>query len=359
MKARHEMPTADNLKPNIFIVGAARSGTTSLWQYLRQHPDIYMPEDELYKEPGYFAAPGVHMGFDNYMNIFPDDLDKYKFVGEASTAYLTDPTSAKRLFDFNPHAKIIILLRNPADRAYSLYNWMVQDGYEYANTFEEALSLENIRSGKQIPNWFEPQYFWNYLYFQSGLYYEQVKRYLDFFGDNTLIIQFEHFKRDTLNVCNMICSFLGLKKHAFDVHVHNPSRGVLSPKIQFLLRKLNDIYHTSGRQLLISGEEWPFADVYRQLEQQLSSVSHFSFKDRILSGYVMYRLKMFFQNEYRHTRQVDSKEIRDQLLTIGLSHRKPRRLNGNTKKLLMSGCRSDVERLSALTGMKLTGWLSS
>ena len=153
-----------NIKPNLFVVGAARSGTTSLWQCLKRHPMIFMPEDEICKEPAYFSIKGRDLGYERYIDVFQSAKKNHKYIGEASTAYLTDPTSSKQIYEFNPNAKIIILLRNPIDRAYSLYNWMVQEGYEYSESFKKGLKLENERINKKIPNWFEPEYYWNYLF---------------------------------------------------------------------------------------------------------------------------------------------------------------------------------------------------
>ncbi len=168
-------------KPNFFIVGAAKAGTSSLWKYLNSHPQVFMPRDELHKEPCFFSSFGESMGLDYYLNLYATASEKQTLCGDASTAHLSDPVSAERIYAFNPDARIIIILRNPADRAYSLYNWMVQEGYEYAGSFEEALRLENIRAAKSIPNWFDYGYYWDFMYFRSGLYYQQVKRYLDLF----------------------------------------------------------------------------------------------------------------------------------------------------------------------------------
>jgi hypothetical protein len=346
-------------RPNMFIVGAARSGTTSLWQILRRHPQMYMPVDELHKEPGFFSDLRGLNDIETYLDIFSNATEEHKWIGEASTAYLTDQSSAKRLFDFNPDAKIIIMLRNPADRAYSLYNWMVQDGYEYAASFEEAVELENIRSQKNIPNWFEPEYYWNYMYFQSGLYYEQVKRYLEYFGDNVMIIKFEHFSRDTLNIYDDVCSFLSLEKHSVDSQIHNLSRRVLSPSIQFLLRKLTDNFHESGKHLLLAGQKWPFSELYHKYAHNLSAVARLSFKDRIMSTYVMHRLFYCLKPPCLLAQATATKEIRDQFMGIGLSSGKPGRLNPGTKTLLMTKYRSDIEHLSALTNMDFSDWFSA
>ena len=228
--------------PNFFIVGAARSGTTSLWCYLKQNPQVFMPSDELNKEPAYFSDKNQRISTNAFLNLFKDADPKHKLVGEASTAYLTDHKAAIRIKDFNPNAKIIIILRNPAERAYSLYNWMVQEGYEYVISFEKALEVEKRRVNKIIPNFWEPQYYWNYMYYHSGLYYGQVKKYLDSFGENTLILKFEDFQNQPNDNFKKVCNFLGICPIEPKLNAQNLSRSVYSPQIQFVIRKLNNNY---------------------------------------------------------------------------------------------------------------------
>ena len=150
--------------PNFFIVGAARSGTTSMWEYLKQHPDIFMPEGFAYKEPSYFCNLYGYNDFNLYLELFAG-VKEEKAVGEASTPYLTSPESAAWIREVYPAAKIIILLRNPVDRAYSMYNWMIKEGYEGVYPFEEALDVEKVRIKDEHFKYINPQYYHNYLYF--------------------------------------------------------------------------------------------------------------------------------------------------------------------------------------------------
>ncbi len=229
-------------RPNFFIVGAARSGTTAVWWYLKQNPQVFMPSDALNKEPAFFSDMSQKMTSEDYLALFQDASTKNKLIGEASTAYLTDHRAAQRIKDFNPNAKIIIILRNPAERAYSLYNWMVQEGYEYATSFEKALYIEEKRVNKRIPNFWEPQYYWNYMYYRSGLYYGQVKNYLDYFGVNNLILKFEDFINQPEDNFKKVCDFLGICPIEPKLKAHNISRSVYSSQMQFVLRKLNNNY---------------------------------------------------------------------------------------------------------------------
>lgn len=170
--------------PNFFIAGAARSGTSSLDRYLSQHPDIYITSK---KETHFFAhahfplclGPGderlskiLIRDEDQYAQLFAEAAGK-KAIGESSAFYLGFPDAAERIAQKIPDAKIIIILREPVDRAYSAYTLMVRDGRE-TRGFEEGLRREEERKQKG----FEPIWW----YKELGLYYEQVKHYIEVFG---------------------------------------------------------------------------------------------------------------------------------------------------------------------------------
>lgn len=225
--------------PNLFIVGASKSGTTSLWYLLRQHPDVFIPEDELYKEPGYLSDLYGMTDQDKYLSLFAKASCE-KYVGEATTAYLTDPNSAQRIYEFNPDSKIIIMLRHPVMRAYSLYNWMVQEGYEYAGTFEDALLKEDKRKHRKIPNFFEPSHYYNYMYYSSGLYHVQIERYVNIFGKNVFIGLFEDFIKDEVEFLKQLSNFLGINCYIMidKSQPQNTSRKVINPSCLLITRKL-------------------------------------------------------------------------------------------------------------------------
>ena len=113
------MPVTYIHKPNFFILGAGKSGTTSMHSYLRKHPEIFMPK---YKEPTFFSK-----GFQkiknpiNYFELY-DLVNTESVIGEASHAYLSNPSTARVLKALFPEAKFLVILRNSADRGYSLYN---------------------------------------------------------------------------------------------------------------------------------------------------------------------------------------------------------------------------------------------
>lgn len=227
--------------PNFFIVGAAKSGTTFLWNNLKKNEQIFMPINFLKKEPGFFLENKGMKNIDNYLELFNDAKNGHSMIGEASTGYLTDPSSAKKIKLFNPDAKIIIILRNPVDRAFSLYRWMCQDGYEYAPTLDLAFKLEKKRKTKKIPNYFEPEYYYNYLYFESGLYFEQVQRYIDEFGRQKVkIYVFEDFLEHVNEYYFDLCKFLGVDYNKPLCDIKNQSKTVFLPTAQFFNRKINN-----------------------------------------------------------------------------------------------------------------------
>ncbi|MDQ6966695.1 MAG: sulfotransferase domain-containing protein [Mariprofundaceae bacterium] len=212
----------DLRKPDFFIAGAAKSGTTSLWVYLKQHPDIFMPVKLVSKEPSYYCHGYGAIDHLDYCSIFRD-AGPGQMAGEASTAYLTSPESPAWIKEDVPNAKIVIVLRNPVDRAYSLYRWMVNHGYESAYPFEKALSMESQRMNEASFVTSNPQYFYNYLYFHSGLYSEQVKRYQSAFPDAQLkIILFDDLKNKPDMVVKEVFAFLGVDDtFKPEIKVHN------------------------------------------------------------------------------------------------------------------------------------------
>jgi hypothetical protein len=223
--------------PKFFIVGAARAGTTSLWQYLNQHPAIFMPADIAYKEPAFFADLYGMKDLETYLSLFTD-AEPQQVIGEASTAYLSAPESPGRISSEIPNAKIIIILRNPTERAYSLYNWMAKNGYEPISTFEKALAVEEKRINAPDFKFNNPENFYNYLYFHSGLYSAQIASYRQYFHrEQILILKFDAFCRDTLRTTQDVYRFLDVDSTFEPVlQIHNPSGRVFSSSLQFRLR---------------------------------------------------------------------------------------------------------------------------
>jgi hypothetical protein len=235
-------------QPNFFIVGAAKSGTTSLWMYLKQHPEVYMPQAIEHKEPAFFCDIYGYKDFDTYLSLFTEAKDK-KAIGEASHAYLTSPESAAWIQKFYPHAKIIIILRNPVERAYSLYNWMIGAGYEWIYPFEKALIVEEERLKDSYFKHHNPEYFYNYLYFNSGLYASQIERYFQLFsGEQIKVLLFEDLKNNPVTTTQNIYNFLEVNSSFIpQVDIHNRAHTPYSALAQYFFRqKLPKYLHKSG-----------------------------------------------------------------------------------------------------------------
>jgi hypothetical protein len=151
-------------------------------------------------------------------------------VGEASTAYLFDKAAPKIIKEQLGTVRIIIILRDPVAMSYSLYNHQLRKEGETIENFEEALAKEEER--RTDPGFKKTCYGWhaNYYYHQRASYYHQVKRYMDTFGEeNILVILFEELAGETLSVVKKIFRFLGVDE-AFvpDIKVHNPAGNILN-----------------------------------------------------------------------------------------------------------------------------------
>jgi len=195
--------------PNLFLVGAAKAGTTTLYDELSQHPAIYMSP---MKEPHFFSRiepasrwedffPHVS-DEDDYLALFEGATNE-ELVGEASTSYLWDSQAAERIKHAVPEAKILIVLRDPVDRAYSHYWNDLREGLE-RRSFLEALTEEQQRPG--LGGWGVTS-----LYVDCGRYADQVARYLDGFGVAVCVSFLEDLVADRSSAMARIYSFLGVE----------------------------------------------------------------------------------------------------------------------------------------------------
>jgi Sulfotransferase family len=160
--------------PNFLIIGAMKSGTTALYYYFEQHPEIYMSP---VKEPNFFSSQEQENAADtvtqigSYQHLFRG-VSGEKAIGEASHSYLYEPGAAAEIRRYVPEAKLIAILRNPIDRAYSHFLHMVRSGTEPLDEFAQALQEEEVGIHKE-------RTFQDYI--GRGLYYDQLKRYFGTF----------------------------------------------------------------------------------------------------------------------------------------------------------------------------------
>jgi hypothetical protein len=203
--AGHEMLAAGQPRPNFLVAGVPKAGTTSLYEHLRQHPQVFLPEN---KEPSYFVHGYGVKKWPDYLALFAGAAG-HRAIGDASAIYFSYDESAAWIKSVLGELKVIVILRNPARRAFSLYVWMVREGYEDAPTFAEALRREPLRMRDPVFQERCPQFFGDYLYFTTGLYAQALRRWLDLFGrERVRVYLFEDLTRTPLDVCRDVFRFL-------------------------------------------------------------------------------------------------------------------------------------------------------
>jgi hypothetical protein len=195
------------MKVDFFIVGAPKAGTTSLYHYLSEHPQVEMSSQ---KEPDYFSDKAIHQQGMYYGKNRVNTLDKYEslFVqkegvvyGEGSVSYLFYDNVAEDIKKYNPNAKIIIMLRNPIERAFSHYLMDYRLGL-VSDSFENIITKKSKHKNAHL---FYQQYI------EVSKYANQIQRYLDFFEkENILFIDYEDFKNNVSKTVDQVYDFLNI-----------------------------------------------------------------------------------------------------------------------------------------------------
>lgn len=202
------------MKPKVdfFIVGAAKAGTTSLYSYLNKHPEIEM---STIKEPNYFSNEFIEKQSLYYKKESIKSLNKYHSLysdtknlirGEASVSYLFYEKVPKKIFKYNSRSKVIIMLRNPSDRAYSHYLMDKRLGF-VRESFENIVHKKSTHKNSAL---FYQQYI------ELGQYSFQIKNYFDVFSKkNILIVDYDDFIYNSSEVLNKVCVFLNVENRSF------------------------------------------------------------------------------------------------------------------------------------------------
>jgi hypothetical protein len=199
-------------RPDLFIIGAAKCGTTSLYEYLRGHPEVYMSPA---KEPRYFSpdllsrsAHDLHYGKDlqRYLALFKEARDE-KRLGEASVRYIYSQEAPRLIREFQPWPYIVAMLRNPIDMVYSMHNQRVSEGREEFADFEQALAAEQDRLvGRTVAAGVNPALT---VYRPRARFGEQLPRWFETFGrERVHVIIFEDFVRDPVTHFRRLLEFL-------------------------------------------------------------------------------------------------------------------------------------------------------
>ena len=271
--------SASGRKPNLFIVGAPKSGTTALWSYLSTHPDIYSAgakQEDSPSENGtvatrdrgvpqgkeyyYFGSDlrsnsTVRRSLDSYMAAFAGASDE-RYLIDASPMYLCSERAAQEIAAFAPDARAIAMLRNPVDMMYSLHGEALFQGDEDIADFKEALAAEDDRrQGNRIPPTCQGA-LWSLFYRDVARYAEQVERFFNALGrDRVHVIMFDDFVADPVAAYRATLAFLDLEvddDHQPDFAVVNAHTAPRSGAVVRMLRHPPPVLRSVTRSLVRS-----------------------------------------------------------------------------------------------------------
>jgi hypothetical protein len=269
-------------RPNLFIVGAPKTGTTSLHRYLQQHPQVYMSRT---KEPGYFApdvvgarpetqAPSTEA---EYLALFEGATAQQRWVGESSTIYLMSREAPVRISAFDPEARIVVMVRDPAELMHSLHNERVSGGSETITDFGEALAADDDRREGKRQDGSHRGY--GVAYRDNALLGEQLNRWLQRFDKRQVhVIVFDDFARDTPGEFAKLLEFLEVDRtfrpESFATYnaSHRPRR--IAKLVKPLLRNRFSRWISKRVLPALFGEEGTVRIIRRLRPRRLTKVSH-------------------------------------------------------------------------------------
>lgn len=247
LESRIALPIARKL-PDFLIIGAQKGGTTSLYDYLIQHPDI----SSAFRKEVHFFDKNYDRGISWYKSFFPF-REKVGITGEASPFYLYHPLVPKRVKEELGNIKLIVLLRDPVQRTFSHYKMEKRRGIE-KHSFQEALEMEEQRlkegEGKLLSGKFSHNHqFFSYL--DRGKYADQLERWFEIFPrENIYIAKSESFFSDPQSTYNEVLHFLGLEpKGAIEFTPLNTDKSrtkIPKENMQFL----NQYFQTENKKLV-------------------------------------------------------------------------------------------------------------
>lgn len=218
------------MRPNLFIVGAPKCGTTSLHYFLAEHPQCYMSR---VKEPGYFSRARVRpdlrdnlpylRDMESYLKLFAAADASHPVVGESSTSYLRDEAALTEIREQMPGARIIALVRDPVRLVSSYFNYQRFQGFEPLETLREAWSAQDQRCSGQIdaPRADRPDAL---AYRNVALLGEQIERLYSFFDrDDVLVLVSTDLRTQPEALCHDVLSFLGVD---CETDIRMPSKNI-------------------------------------------------------------------------------------------------------------------------------------
>jgi hypothetical protein len=232
-------------KVNTLIIGAGRSGTTSLYHYLARHPDICFSD---IKEVHFFSIKDLYKRGENYFHSYFSAHTNQKIIASADTYLLIDKEAPQRILSYNPAMKFIVLLREPVARSYSSYHYALNNGYQDKKLkFIDSLKYENEYLKEDIIS------VNNRCHFYGSLYYNHLKTWMDCFPkENFLVLKTDDFEKNTDAVLSALSSFLMISE--FPVPKEkifiNKAAPVKSRKLQQFLLNRNHPFRKLLRPLI-------------------------------------------------------------------------------------------------------------
>jgi len=219
-----------NRKVDFLIIGTQKAGTTSLFQYILQHPDIYFSE---VKEVNYFVYDHLYAKGERYYHSFFSGYRTQKIIGSAYVHMLPCVKCVDRVYHYNPRMKFIVMLRNPSERAVSAYEYAIRNGWENAaTTLHEALNLEDKRLSQEA---------YDLTYFYNGLYSRHLNNWMRRFPkENFLVLKQEDLRNEPLQTMNAIFDFLNIPHRNVDTSKkYNVASGVHNKRLQKVMLAKN------------------------------------------------------------------------------------------------------------------------
>lgn len=222
------MPGKDDFRVNALIIGAGRSGTTSLYRLLDAHSGVCFSN---VKEVNYFSLVDLYRKGERYYHAFFRKCKKAPVAVSADTYLLMDYDAIRRIHAYNPEMKLIVILRDPVERAYSSYNYSVNYGHHgaYADFLDSIEAEQEIREEQDIVNRN------NRGHFYGGLYYEHLSRWIALFSrEQILLLKTSDLKESPQKLTRILFSFLGVPDPHGTIERKNVSGAPRSKKVERL-----------------------------------------------------------------------------------------------------------------------------
>ena len=253
-------------KINCFIIGAQKAGTTSLYEYIKQHPNVYFSD---VKEITYFIDDMYYAKGESYLHSFFNKYMNEKVIASSHVHMLPSKDAPKRVLDYNKDMKFIIMLREPVSRAYSSYNYAIKNDWEnIQNSFLETIELEKKRIERKE---------YDLMYFENGKYFKHIKYWHTYFPkDNFLILKDSELRSNGQEVVNKIFDFLKIKRCKINTNQEYNKAGIVRVKwLQSFLLNKSGIKKVFGFFLSKNLRVWIRSSVFKKIYtlNQINKVS--------------------------------------------------------------------------------------